>query len=78
MPWGCPASDGLGESGPRALDLRGLGARRLLESTEWADPEIESVFADGPEPSSLTGVSAYRTKLKVTGPDETWVRGVFA
>jgi hypothetical protein len=50
----------------------------FLRSAEWADPEIESVFADGPEPSSLTGVSAYRTKLKVTGPDETWVRGVFA
>ena len=26
---------------------------------EWADPEIEWVIADGPEPTSLKGVSAY-------------------
>ena len=27
-------------------------------SNEWADPEIEYVSADGPEPFSVTGVSA--------------------
>jgi ketosteroid isomerase-like protein len=29
-----------------------------FSSTEWADPEIEHVRADGPEPVSLKGVSA--------------------
>src|SRR5207244_4399513 len=32
----------------------------FLSWVEWAaNPEIECVFADGPEPSSLKGVSAY-------------------
>jgi ketosteroid isomerase-like protein len=29
-------------------------------SVEWADPEIEFVFADGPSPGSWTGVSGMR------------------
>src|SRR5437773_11870300 len=31
----------------------------FVSSVEWADPEVEWVIADGPEPSSLKGVSAY-------------------
>jgi ketosteroid isomerase-like protein len=34
-------------------------------SAEWADSEIEVVEADGPEPSSVTGLAGM----------ETWVRG---
>jgi ketosteroid isomerase-like protein len=30
-----------------------------FSSVEWAHPEIEFVITDGPEPSSLKGVSAY-------------------
>ena len=29
-----------------------------FHSTEWADPEIEFVFADGPSPGRWTGVTA--------------------
>src|SRR5437764_15217604 len=31
----------------------------FVSSVEWADPEVEWVIADGPEPSSLKGVTAY-------------------
>src|SRR5436190_16877449 len=31
----------------------------FVTSVEWADPEVEWVIADGPEPSSLKGVTAY-------------------
>jgi hypothetical protein len=29
-----------------------------FSSAEWADPEIEYVFADGPTPGTWTGLSA--------------------
>lgn len=29
-----------------------------FDSTEWADPDIEFVFADGPEPRSTKGFAA--------------------
>lgn len=29
-----------------------------FSSTEWADPEIEFVQADGPDPSRVTGLAA--------------------
>ena len=31
----------------------------FVSSVEWADPEVDWVIADGPEPSSLKGVTAY-------------------
>jgi hypothetical protein len=46
---------GVSESGPGALDLRGLGAGDY-SSTEWAHPEIEYVRADGPVTGTWTGL----------------------
>ena len=40
--------------GPRALDLRRLGTRRLRQG-DWATPGIEVVPADGPEPGAHRG-----------------------
>jgi ketosteroid isomerase-like protein len=47
----------VGEPGPRALDLRGLGTRRFLQLGRLGAPEIEFVRADAPEdPSPSTGL----------------------
>jgi ketosteroid isomerase-like protein len=37
--------------------------RGCYSSVEWADPEIEFVIADGPEPGSLTGRMGLAPKL---------------
>jgi hypothetical protein len=47
----------VGEPGPRALDLRGLG-RGDFGRVDWADREIGFVLADGREPGSWTGITA--------------------
>jgi ketosteroid isomerase-like protein len=37
--------------------------RGCYDSVEWADPDIEFVIVDGPEPGSLTGRTRLATKL---------------
>src|SRR5262249_35950725 len=46
----------VGEPGPRALDLCGLGTRRLQQS-RLADAEIECVRPDGPSPGQWVGLA---------------------
>jgi ketosteroid isomerase-like protein len=49
-------ADGLGEPGPRR-SIHAAWERGDFSSVEWAHPEIEYVWSDGPSPGSQTGVA---------------------
>jgi len=64
---GCSETvDGLDERGLRALDLRGLGARRL-QLDEQAHPELEFVIADGPSPADGWGQRGWQRAGRLAG-----------